>query len=524
MTQAFDNSECVQFSCDPKRGKMKQDYTYMFCRQRKLHKTNSLRNIKAKLTEIHSEADFRDILNEYIQWNISSFVVNESIENCSKITKSNANRIRQLPPECYEKKDMFDKTYCGCKDSSEEKKRKFFRKSSHVFMILGVISLIGNITVIFIEVRALIQKHSVATEKSLYRVLVLNLSISDMLMGFYFTFFPITLQFDKLFEFNKIPELCNFFGVISVLSSEVSVTVLVLICVYRWIGIVYPYRAIRLKVLKTIIVVMWIVWLIVALLPALSVDLVGFFFTEGIQFSNKSQSYIFFHRALKLFKYISRGASNNTVSQVIPVFRKLVDYNSPDLLYTFLNHSGIFKDDDFNYRGYYSYYYSCTIRTFIDTTFSHQYYTISILLYNFFAFIFISIACFVIYKQLARNEKSIKQNSLSEKERKLIENRKIYRRLVLVIVTDCLCWIPICVIAFSFYFESLFRSKDKSTCDKAEKFAMSCLVLVLMPINSLINPYLYSWHIWKKLLKKCKAFFLKKLTLLPSIQVLFHCF
>ena len=155
----------------------------------------------------------------------------------------------QLQTECYEEMDMFQTIYCGCNNSLEEK-QNYLSRTSSVIVILGIISLIGNITVIFIEVRALIQKHSVSKEKSVHRVLILNLSISDLLMGFYITFFPITLKFDKFLKFNMTPELSNFFGVISVLSSEISVTVLVLICLYRWVGIAYPYKVIKLKKLR----------------------------------------------------------------------------------------------------------------------------------------------------------------------------------------------------------------------------------------------------------------------------------
>ena len=468
--------------------------------------------MKEKLAEVNSEADFRDFLDEHVRWNISFFVLNKTNKASSNLCKLNMTSNSALHAKCYEEKDIFQTIYCDCNYTAGMEKQKDLCKTSSVFMVLGVISFIGNITVIFIEVRALIRKRSVAKEKTVYRVLILNLSISDLLMGFYLTFFPITFQFDELLEFNKIPELCHFFGVISVLSSEISVTVLVLICLYRWIGIAYPYKIIRLKELKIIISLMWIIWLIVALIPALSVDLIGFMFTDGIQFLNKSMHHIKFDKALKLFKYISNGSSNNNVSQVKDVLKKLVQYDNRDLLHTLLNHSGLLKDNDFNYLGYYAYYYSCTLRTIITTPFSDQYYTLSILFYNFLAFIFIFIACIVICKHLAKNAKNVEQNGRTINEKKLSENNKIYFHLFLVIVTDFLCWIPICVTAFYYYFSD-HMSSESENCEMASTFfKMSCAVLVLMPINSVINPYLYSWNLWKKLLKKCKNFVCQKLT------------
>ena len=522
--QNFD--ECVQFSCELEDSNITQNNTelqstvqnstYLFCRQREIQRSNSSKTIEEKLAKLNSHTDFRDFLDEHVRWNISFFVIDKSIETCSNLPKSSKSSNPQLYPQCYNEKNMFETTYCGCKYTTKEDKiREFLQQIFTVFLVLGVISLIGNITVIFTELRALIRKRSVAEEKSVYRVLVLNLSISDLLMGFYLTFFPLTFQFNELHEFNMIPELCHFFGVVSVLSSEISVTVLVLICLYRWIGIAHPYKIIRLKRLKIVVAFMWIIWLIVALIPALRVDLIGFIFTDGIQFSDKPMHFIIFDKALALFKHISNGSRNNNVSQVKPVLKKLVQYKSRDLLHTFLNQLGILNDNGFNYLGYYSYHSSCTLRTFITTPFSYQYYSLSILFYNFFAFIFISIACIVICKNVAKTAKIVEQNGQTVNKQKLRENIQIYRRLLLVIVTDFLCWIPISVTAFYFYFEYQYSSelsKFMSCNTKSTFYYMPLVVLILMPINSVINPYLYSWHIWKKVLKKCKNFVCKKLT------------
>ena len=122
-----------------------------------------------------------------MRWNISFFIVDKSNEACLDL--HNVTSDSQLHTECYEEINIFNTTYCDCNNANEEEKRNL-RKMSSGLIIFGVISLIGNIAVIFIEVRALIQKHSVAKEKTVYRILILNLSISDLLMGFYLTFFP----------------------------------------------------------------------------------------------------------------------------------------------------------------------------------------------------------------------------------------------------------------------------------------------------------------------------------------------
>ena len=502
-TQCFD--ECIRFPCGLKRRKTSQNKTYLFCLQRRNRTTDFSTNVKAELNKVNSEADYRQFLHEHIQWKTSFFVVNNSNETCTKFLgwKISCHNPR-LSPQCYNKKEMFEETHCGCDYTVNDEKRELFHHIFYLFILLGTISVIGNITVFFVEARALIKKRSIAKEEKVYRVLVLNLSISDLLMGIYLTVFPLKKECLKI-----MPKLCSFLGIISVLSSQISVTVLVLIGLYRWIGTAYPYKVIRLKVLKIVIAVMWIIWLIIASLPVLSVDLIGFIFTNGIRFSNKSQHDIKFHQALRLFKHISNGFTSNAVSHAIPVFKKLANYNSQGLLNTTLSHLGMIKEyDKFHYVGYYSYRSLCTINVFANTPFSHQYYSLIILFYNFIAFIIILIAYIVIWKKIS---KSANQNCQSANAQKATENTKIYRRLFLVIFTDFLCWFPVCVIAFYFYFNDLYGWEeilpDFRDCPRNRKKFFSLIsVSVLIPINSIVNPYLYSWFTWKQLLKKCKTF------------------
>ena len=96
---------------------------------------------------------------------------------------------------------------------------------------------------------------------------------------------------------------------------------------------------------------------------------------------------------------------------------------------------------------------------FITTFFSEQYYTLYILPFNVFAIVFIFIACVAICKHLVKNAEMVEQNGRTVNEQKLSKNNL---RLFLVIVTDFLCCIPICVTAFYFHFEDSYHSYRKS--------------------------------------------------------------
>ena len=88
---------------------------------------------------------------------------------------------------------------------------------------------------IIFEIKTLVQKLKIeAKETKVFLIFVFNLYLADLLMNFYFIVFPISLKHSAGFKGLSL-KLCNVFGVTSVFSMQVSMSMLVLISAYRLI-------------------------------------------------------------------------------------------------------------------------------------------------------------------------------------------------------------------------------------------------------------------------------------------------
>ncbi|XP_064640008.1 G-protein coupled receptor GRL101-like [Lineus longissimus] len=144
--------------------------------------------------------------------------------------------------------------------------------------VLGIMALLGNLFVLFW--RLLHHKQGLGVEN----LLVTNLSIADFLMGVYLLIIGgVDVQFRGVFgvkqEMWMSHGLCYFAGIISLISSEISVFLLVFITADRVIAIVFAFKMekVTLKQAAIVLTVAWIVVIGMALLPLLSMSKKGFF-------------------------------------------------------------------------------------------------------------------------------------------------------------------------------------------------------------------------------------------------------
>jgi hypothetical protein len=105
-------------------------------------------------------------------------------------------------------------------------------------------------------------------------------------------------------------------------------------------------------------------------------------------------------------------------------------------------------------------------------------YSLFIVLYNLASLILICIGYILIFRR-ARNSKTSVQTADEERANKQI--RKMMIRIVFIVVTDILCWLPVIIMSILSY----------------RKYELPDIVhplsaIVFLPINSLINPMIYS--------------------------------
>ena len=117
----------------------------------------------------------------------------------------------------------FDRLKCNCDCSnSTYSKTELIQNGKYVFLLFGLIALIGNLVVIFFVSKKLL---FVATVKknTVYNILVLNLEFADFLCAIYVILVSFIIR-------NYA--ICIALGVINVTGYQVGTTIIVLICYY----------------------------------------------------------------------------------------------------------------------------------------------------------------------------------------------------------------------------------------------------------------------------------------------------
>ena len=120
----------------------------------------------------------------------------------------------------------------------------------------------------------------------------------------------------------------------------------------------------------------------------------------------------------------------------------------------------------------------CLFKYFVQDNDPQKMFVWSVLSLNFICFLFISISYLLIGILSRRSSKSLasSQNNQQIAQR----NRRMNKRIAIIITTDFLCWIPFIVICI---LHSL------NTIDATAWY--SIFSMVILPINSVINPFLY---------------------------------
>jgi len=128
----------------------------------------------------------------------------------------------------------------------------------------------------------------------------------------------------------------------------------------------------------------------------------------------------------------------------------------------------------------------CLFKYFVNKDDPQKEFVWAILLVNFVCFLFISISYFLI-GVVSRDSSKILTNSQNKRQIQK-RNQKMNRRITIIITTDFCCWVPFIVICALHFLEVLDATPWYSI------FSM-----IVLPINSVINPLLYDDFIIRKI-------------------------
>lgn len=295
---------------------------------------------------------------------------------------------------------------------------------------LGISALIGNTFVVILRI-----KNAGRREGKVQSCLIVNLAISDALMGVYMLIIGgADSYFGRdyfLYADNwRKGGMCKFAGFLSIVSSEASVFLVTVISVDRFISIAFPFTKFSLETssVRKTSVAMWIMAAIIGLIATFLGDHIEGFY----------------------------GLSDVCVG--LPLKTDAV------------NDTSLWK-------------YSLEKKKYIyeerKSASSEPSWAFSIFIYlvlNLVCFAAVFVCYISIFVVVKRSRKQARRS------KNLSNEIKVAAKMALIVGTDFACWVPIIIMGI--------LSQTGAMTIPEQMYAWS--VVFIIPINSSINPYLYT--------------------------------
>ena len=407
----------------------------------------------------------------------------------------------------------------------------------YIFLVIGLLSLVGNMVVIYDKIVSLRKFQNKSKEIQIHHTLVLNLSLADLLMGLYLTAvsFEIRYKVDSGVYFSE-HGFCNALAILNVVSSQVSITTLFIISFYRLVGITRPFEKQHLKSVITLIALTWIVWLVVAFLPTIPLEPFKTSFTIGLSKDYKYEKnslieYPYFADILQLYTIPSFTVN---ATEATSVLQAVAQYPTQEVMEKFSSALGWadFETESWSTVGIYDYQYTCSPGLFlinVDNYHDANNFTLTFVLFN----LIVSIVILILYSMIAFKTFDIdkfclnlcncwklcrekRANGMFFHERSTFrsnENRKMLKRISFIILTDIMCWIPLCIASLVLWNVPINPETIQNLRDYLSYITPFQIVsLTLIPFNSILNPYIYSSHMSRRVFKKIRKLFVAKET------------
>ncbi|XP_038050248.1 CUB and sushi domain-containing protein 3-like [Patiria miniata] len=302
-----------------------------------------------------------------------------------------------------------------------------------IFMwILGISALVGNFGIMIWRFR---EKNSKAS-RQVHSFLVFNLAVSDFFMGVYMLIIAAAdvhygdEYFMRASEWRSTVA-CKVASALSILSSEASVFIVTVITIDRFLCILFPFSQFHLRrhSSRVVLFIVWFVAISVSLIPTLLAD-------------EESNVY---------------GLSDVCIG--LPLQTRATDFAS-----TTQDIESPFSNETFD----------------IPVALNYQpSWVFSIVLFlgvNFVCFLVILVCYVVIFIQVQLSLKQVNRHIHRHEEIKMAG------KMAIIVGTDLVCWLPIIIMGI--------LAQSGVVTIPVEMYAW--IVVFILPINSSLNPYLYT--------------------------------
>ena len=381
---------------------------------------------------------------------------------------------------------MCDKSF-DCLDMSDEcnaQCSEFILKGSALKGISWTIGFLATVTnIIIILKNAVTLKRCRTTVALLNKSLIMVISLGDLSVGVYL--FIVSIYDGIVFQENYCgsqinwisSNTCSLIGVISTLGSQVSLFAMCVLSLTRIVGI---YNSMKIPgeitMRKIFLIAAGVLILILSSLIIAAIPVVSRFedfFVNGIKYAAELRVFIGTPNKQKVLAILEAyyGRMKRTILSW-KMINKMVgkmyshDFDYPD------HTTRISKVEFYGNDGV------CLFKYFVNNEDPQRMFVWTILATNFLCFIFITFSYIMIGYFSWRSSKSLTQSGGNQQIAK--RNKKMNRKISIIITTDFLCWVPFLVICVLHSIEVL---------DATPWYSL--FSIILLPINSVINPLIY---------------------------------
>ena len=345
------------------------------------------------------------------------------------------------------------------------------------------------------------------------KVLICLIGFGDLLIGVYLIALSV---FDSIIYRNSYCEnqakwlsgkACSVLGILSTTGSQLSLLAMTLLSVIRMAGILRssnlaaPTRVNKRVLTKTVAMAIGIVFASVAIALIPLVPAFEDYFVQGIFYDPAYQVFIGFPNKVKHVNILKKYYEYE--NKIIP---ENISWAEIGVMV-----DGMFTQDNTSLSRQAVHFYGndgvCLFKYFVRSDDPRRDRKLSsiadskgsfmvwlMLGINFFCFVLITLSYLMIY---LTNKISSYKSGQSENPVRARESREMQVRVALIIGTDFACWVPFIIIS------ALHNLRVIDATEWYVTFAM-----IVLPINSVINPLLYD--------KAAREFFLGKIRVLGT--------
>ena len=351
---------------------------------------------------------------------------------------------------------------------------------------IGLIAVLSNIIALYENACGV--KECFTGQALSNKLLVIFIGIGDFLIGGYLVSIAVADTFvygkdycSRRFEWLS-SRYCSSLGIVSTFGSFLSLFSLTILSIIRAFKLVCgdlhqrpERREISRKEYIKITVLMISITAVVAIIASLSLfDMLENFFVNGLVYD---KSIRIFHgqigksKHLKVIQSYYGRSRNRTLSwkQIISLVGSMFSNDYGNLK------GKVARVDFFGNDGV------CLFKFFVTPDDPQRVFTIVVLSIIILCFAIVTAAYITINVITIKSSKSLLVSRGPTANVIKKRNQQLQRKIATIILTDFLCWVPFVLVCFLHYFDAL---------DATAQYGL--FSIIILPINSVINPFLYS--------------------------------